>query len=121
MKKILVVEDETAYIKVVQDQLVSAGYRVLVAQNGKIGLETALKYKPDLILLDIRMPVMDGLTMLKELRKDTWGKNAKVMMLTNLEDSTNISNSMHEKLAKYIVKSDASLALVMDEVAMLLQ
>jgi len=121
MKKILVVEDELAYIKVLHDQLAAVGYEVIEAHDGKVGLETALHTKPDLILLDIRMPKMDGLTMLKELRKDSWGKYVNVMILTNLEDSGSISNALNEKLSRYIVKSDSTLDQVKDQVNMLLR
>src|SRR3989344_1728070 len=90
MKKILIVEDELAYLELLKSQLTQKGYSVIEAENGKKGLETAKKEKPDLILLDIRMPVMDGITMLDLLRKDEYGKSAKVIILTNLEPDNEI-------------------------------
>ncbi len=74
MKKILVVEDELAYLKLLNSQLTERGYQVIEAINGKIGLEQAKSENPDLILLDIRMPVMDGMAMLDLLRKEEVGK-----------------------------------------------
>ena len=121
MKKILVVEDELAYAKLLYDQLASVGYEVLAVYDGKIGLETAIKEKPDLILLDIRMPVMDGMAMLKELREDAWGKDVNVIMLTNLDDSANISNAMEDKILRYVVKSETTLDSVIDDVKMFLK
>lgn len=121
MKKILIVEDEQPYLKLLNDQLKSLDYKVMTAANGKIGLDIARKEKPDLILLDIRMPVMDGVTMLQQLREDSWGKDVDVIMLTNLDDSKNISDAMHEKLSRYIVKSESTLASVIAEVNTLLK
>src|SRR3990167_306592 len=107
MKKILVVEDELAYLKLLHDQLTAKGYEVLEAKNGKAGLEMAKNEKPDLILLDIRMPIMDGMTMLGLLRQDENGKNTKVIMLTNLEpDDKIVGKVLNEQPSYYFVKSD---------------
>jgi len=121
MKKILLVEDEIPYIKLLHNKLATAGYEVIEAYNGKTGLDTALSEKPDLIILDIRLPVMDGLTMLKKLREDPWGKDTYVTILTNLDDSTNISNALNNKLSRYLIKSDSTLSAVIEEVKMLLR
>lgn len=107
MKKILVVEDELAYLNLLRNQLVRQGYKVTVATDGKKGLEKARTQLPDLILLDIRMPVMDGITMLELLRKDAKTKHTKVIMLTNLEpDSKIIAKVVKEQPLYYCVKSD---------------
>ena len=110
MKRILIVEDELAYVKLLHDQLTAKGYEVLEAKNGNEGLDMARDKKPDLILLDIRMPVMDGMTMLKLLRKEEAGKNTKVIMLTNLEpDEKIIGNVVKDQPTYYFVKSDTKL------------
>lgn len=83
-KKILIVEDEQALSEVLKTAFEKIGSVVTVASDGKEGLEKALEIQPDLILLDVVMPVMDGISMLDELRKDDWGKTAKVIVLTNL-------------------------------------
>jgi DNA-binding response OmpR family regulator len=107
MKKILIVEDELAYLKLLNSQLTGKGYAVIEASNGKSGLEAAKKEKPDLILLDIRMPVMDGMTMLELLRKQETDKKAKVIMLTNLEpDDKIIGKVVNDQPSYYFVKSD---------------
>jgi two-component system, OmpR family, alkaline phosphatase synthesis response regulator PhoP len=121
MKRILLVEDEIPYIKLLHNQLTVAGYEVIEAYNGKTGFETAIKEKPDLIILDIRMPVMDGLTMLKKLRGDPWGKDVHITILTNLEDSESISTALDEKLSRYLIKSDSTLSSVIEEVKMILR
>src|SRR3989344_2240631 len=110
MKKILVVEDELAYLKLLHDQLTAKGYEVLEAKNGKAGLEMAKNEKPDLILLDIRMPIMDGMTMLGLLSQDENGKNTKVIMLTNLEpDGKIVGKVVKDQPMYYFVKSNTKL------------
>jgi|ERR1700722_100828 len=121
MKKILLVEDAIPYIKLLHNKLTAAGYEVIEAYNGMTGFEMAIREKPDLIILDIRMPVMDGLTMLKKLREDIWGKDVHVTILTNLDDSTSISNALDEKLSRYLIKSDSTLSSVMEEVKIILR
>jgi DNA-binding response OmpR family regulator len=117
MKKILIVEDELAYVRVLRDQLKVKGYEVIVAKDGKEGLAMAKKEKPDMILLDIRMPVMDGLTMLSLLRKEESGNTTKVVMLTNLEpDDKIIGNIVKDQPAYYFVKSDIKLGELLEKV-----
>ena len=109
MKKILIIEDELAYVNLLRDKL-EADYEVLEASDGQKGLKLAIKNKPDLILLDIRMPIMDGMTMLGELRKDAYGKNAKVILLTNLEaNDTILKQVVKDQPVYYFVKSDVKL------------
>jgi CheY-like chemotaxis protein len=109
MKKVLVVEDEPALKRILSDVLVKGGYEVITANNGKEGLSSALDNHPDLILLDVIMPVMDGIAMLHELRQDAWGKSAEVILLTNLSGTDKIAESKAEGVHDYLVKSDWSL------------
>lgn len=84
-KTILIVEDETPLRNALADILVFEGFNVLLSGDGKMGLETAAKYKPDLIVLDLIMPVMSGWAMLKELRGiKGWGETVPVFLLTNV-------------------------------------
>ena len=109
MKKVLVVDDELAYVKLLSEKL-SEKYKVFSAANGEKGLEICKKEHPDLILLDINMPVMDGMTMLSELRKDDYGKTVSVIFLTNLEPSLDIvQNVVKDQPTLFVVKSDTSL------------
>lgn len=108
-KTILIVEDEPALCEALRDKLTREGFTVLSAKDGKEGLEIALIDHPDLILLDIIMPVMDGMTMLNKLRADPWGKGALVIILTNLSDAKDPLVLFPHRSLDYLVKSDWKL------------
>jgi DNA-binding response OmpR family regulator len=117
MKKIMIVEDEPSFLNLLHKELTEKGYTVVDAKNGKEGYDTALVVKPDLILLDILLPVMDGLTMLEELRKTREGKNMNVIILTNLElESALMQRTLATKPLYYFVKSDITLAALIAKV-----
>lgn len=108
--KILIVEDEAAMLKVLVDKFTSESFTVLTAEDGVKGLEVALKEHPDLILLDILMPKMDGIGMLKKLRADVWGTTAPVIILTNLNPNDTILNVVTKTHPTYyIMKADSKL------------
>jgi DNA-binding response OmpR family regulator len=114
--KILIVDDEPMLLAALDDKFTRAGFTVLTAENGQTGLRSALKHKPNLILLDIIMPLMDGITMLYKLRENAWGKKAKVILLTNLSDPGVVSKEVSEKVNGYLVKSDWKIADIVKQV-----
>ena len=111
---ILIVEDEVIISKTYAEELRDEGFVVFTASNGKDGLKLALNKKPDLILLDILMPIMDGLTMMDKLRKkNAYGKKVPVVLLSNLSSSEEkimktVTNTKNEPTS-YFVKSDWDL------------
>ena len=106
-KKILIVEDEAPLRNAVTDILTFEGFTVFQAKNGQEGLEIALKERPDLTLLDLMMPIMDGLTMLEKLRQDQdYGKNAAVILLTNINDPEKVAKATEAGSYDFLVKSD---------------
>jgi len=119
-KRILIVEvieDDKPLLLVLSERFTGEGYHVISATTGDEGLALALKNKPDLILLDIVMPKMDGLSMLKELRKDPWGKKAKVILLTNLSADENIIRAVTElEPAYYLIKTDWKMDDIVERV-----
>jgi len=117
-KKVLIVEDEAPLRQALVDKLGREEFTTLEAVNGKEGLERALKGHPDLILLDIVMPVMDGMTMLKELRKDSWGKKVPVILLTNLSATQEdiVTGLVENEPSYYLVKSDWKIADVIKKI-----
>ena len=109
-KTILIVEDEQAMVGVLKDKLGLEGFLVLTASDGEEGLKVALEHQPDLILLDIVMPVMDGMAMLKKLREDAWGKTVPVIILTNLDTNDKILEGVtHDQPSYYFIKSDIKI------------
>jgi len=108
-KKILIVEDERSLSQALVDKLTREGFATLTAKNGEEGLEVALHEHPDLILLDIVMPKMDGMTMLKKLRnKNEWGKKVPVIILTNLtsDNEQRVRDITETEPTYYLVKAD---------------
>jgi CheY-like chemotaxis protein len=82
--KIAIVEDDQAISQMYRFKFEAEGYTVETAENGKLGLELVEKMKPNIILLDLMMPEMNGDEMLAKLRQTDWGKNIKVVILTNM-------------------------------------
>lgn len=120
-RKILIVEDELAYAKLLHDQLIARGYDVISAKDGLEGLKLALEKKPDLILLDLIMPKVGGLKMLTTLRTFKWGESVPVFILTNVNESSEISEAMDNKVSKYIVKSDVELENLLENIKIFLK
>ena len=116
MHTILVVEDEAPMAMALGDKLESEGFTVLKAADGKTGLTMALEHHPDLILSDLKLPEMDGMEMIRELRTDSWGKDAKVIILTNISDVSKIEEAMVHGTFFYMVKGDTSMAEVVEKV-----
>jgi two-component system alkaline phosphatase synthesis response regulator PhoP len=85
--KILLVDDDVDLVKVMSGALESKAYEVIVAYNGQEGLEKARKEKPDLVVLDILMPVADGFTFADQFRKDPSLVNVPVLALTSFSES----------------------------------
>lgn len=113
---ILIVEDEPAICEMYRFKLSSSGYTVLTAHNGQQGLELSETHKPDLILLDLRMPVMSGDEMLEKLRQTDWGANIRVIILTNIsrDEAPHALRFLH--VARYIVKAHHTPSQVVDVV-----
>jgi len=115
-KYILVVEDETSLSSALNDKLTSVGYEVKLAKNGQEGLDAIDKRKPDLILLDVVMPIMDGMTMLKEMRNKPNTDDIPVIILSNLSDNEDVLHAMENNTYDYLIKSDISLEAVLERV-----
>lgn len=89
-KKIIIVEDEEIMRQALVDILKYEGFQVLEASDGEMGLELIFREHPDLILLDILMPKMDGMEMMRRLRQTDWGKEVKVFFITNVKPDDKI-------------------------------
>lgn len=115
-KTILIVEDDFSLQKVLTEKFAGKGFSLISAKNGEEGLKIALEKHPDLIILDILMPVKDGVAFMNEIRVDPWGQTAKIIVLTNYS-STDILLKITEKHPSYfLIKSDTSLEQLLAKV-----
>ena len=104
-QKIVVVEDELPICDMYRMKLESSGYDVKIAHDGKEGLEVIENFAPDLILLDLKMPVMTGDEMLEKLRETDWGAEIRVVILTNISRDEAPHNLRFLHIDRYIVKA----------------
>lgn len=109
MKKILVVDDEPKIVQLVRDYLERAGFGVLTASNGKNALAVSRSEKPDLIILDLGLPEMDGLDVTRTLRKDS---NVPILMLTARSEETDKLVGLELGADDYITKPFSPKELV---------
>jgi len=115
-KTILVIEDQIPMLQILVYGFDSEGFNVIEAKNGKDGLAMALKEHPDLILLDIILPKLDGIEMLKKLRVDNWGKDVPVVVLTDLSDKETIAKTLENQSYDFFVKSESTIKHVVKRV-----
>jgi len=115
-KKILIVEDDVTLSKAISYEFEQQNFDVFLAADGEEGLKAAKLNMPDIILSDINMPKMDGMTMLKEMRKTDWGADVPVIMLTNLSDEQRVLEALSQKAFYYLVKSDWDLSQIVEKV-----
>ena len=111
--KVAVIEDDVSICSMYEFKLEHDGYQVKVAHNGKIGLEVCKEFKPDLILLDLRMPVMSGDEMLEKLRATDWGSSIRVVILTNISKDEAPHNLRLLSVDRYVVKAHHTPAQVL--------
>jgi DNA-binding response OmpR family regulator len=104
--KIAIIEDDAAIAQMYRMKFEAEGFVVETAENGVYGLQLCEQMQPDMILLDLMMPEMNGDEMLAKLRATDWGKNTKVIILTNMGEQE-APNSLHSLgVEAFIVKAD---------------
>lgn len=113
---ILIIDDDSSVRKPLVESFAREGYDILEAFDGAAGLEVALAKHPEIILLDLLMPVMDGMTMLKKLRQDAWGKDARVIILTNDDSLEPMADALGEQAFDYLIKSNWKMSAVVAKV-----
>lgn len=118
---VLIVEDDTVIRELYALAFETAGLIVLQAKDGAEGVALALQKHPDAILMDIMMPGMDGHTAVNEIRKDPWGKTAKVVYLTNMTDAENVVHAVERGSEEYIIKANVTPKEVVNQVRMVMQ
>lgn len=105
---VLIVDDDDSIRSMYKDAFDIVNVQTLTAQNGDEGLRLALTHHPNAILIDIMMPGMNGHETVNKLRRDPWGKDAKVIYLTNLSDPENVVSAVAQGSEEYIIKSNLS-------------
>jgi DNA-binding response OmpR family regulator len=106
MTKIAIIEDDPTISQMYRLKFEADGFDVRMAGNGKIGVELVKTFKPDIILLDIQMPEMDGAEALKHIRADSHSKDTPVIILTNLGEEEAPSEMRSLGISSYIVKAN---------------
>ncbi len=105
-KKVAIIEDDQAIAQMYRMKFEAEGYDVQTAENGRYGLGLLNEFRPDIVLLDLMMPEMSGDEMLVELRKTDWGKDLKVIVLTNMGEQEAPEVVKDLNVRQFIVKAD---------------
>jgi DNA-binding response OmpR family regulator len=106
MATIAIIEDDLAIAQMYRLKFEAEGYKVEIAENGKLGLELCEQMKPDLVLLDLMMPEMNGDEMLEKMRGTDWGKDIKVIILTNVGQQEAPEKLKNLHVRGYVVKAE---------------
>ncbi len=115
-KKILIIEDEHYLAEMYKMKLEFAGYKVYIADDGYEGVAAAKKELPDLILLDIVMPGMNGYKVLETLQQDPKTSGLKVVVFSNLGQADEIKQAMKDGAMKYLIKANLTPNQLLEEI-----
>jgi len=115
-KKILVVEDDVMISSMYKTKFEADGFEVLTADNGASGLELAKKEKPDIIMLDIILPQLDGFSVLEAIKKDKTTKDTPVIMLTNLGTDEDKKKGAKMGAMDYLVKASLTPGQISEKI-----
>jgi len=113
---VLLIEDDKMIIDMYTLKFNQEGYEVIQAEDGQTGLDLAKKVNPDVILLDIILPQMDGFTVLKSLKEDKAIKDVPVVLLTNLGQDGDVKKGLELGAVDYLIKANFTPAQVVDKV-----
>ncbi len=114
--KILIIEDEEALSSVLKEKFEAEGYFVSVAKNGEDGLMTTDKVMPDIILLDLILPKLNGFQVLEALKADPDKKSIPVVVLSNLGEDDSIKRAILLGAADYFVKTQHPIKEIVEKV-----
>jgi DNA-binding response OmpR family regulator len=120
MTKIAIIEDDSVISQMYRMKFEADGFEVQIANNGRDGVELVKTLSPDIVLLDMQMPIMNGDEALKHIRAEEWGKTVPVMVLTNLGEEEAPKDIRSLGIESYIVKADLTPRQVVERVKMTL-
>ena len=121
MSKILFIEDEISLQTTLGGALKEVGFEIENAYDGEAGLKAAQTSKPDLILLDLILPKMDGFQVLKDLKSGSETKDIPVIVLTNLESADDVGKVIALGATTYLVKSNYELGDIVEKIKEILK
>lgn len=119
-KKILVAEDDIFIQDIYRSKLKDEGYEVICVENGRDVFKSLEAFAPDLIILDIMMPYVDGLEVLSKLREDERWKKTPVLMMTNISEKERVEQAQQQGIADYVIKSHFTPSEVLTKIKTLL-
>ena len=114
--KLLIVEDEDVLLRVLKEKFEAENFDVSVARSGDVVLSLAKKFKPDVILLDILLPKMDGLEVLAQLKDDADLANIPVIIMSNLDDDERVKKGLKLGAVDYLIKTQHPVNEVVEKV-----
>lgn len=113
---VMLVEDDEFLSDIYHKKFEMEGFKISYADNGEKGLEDIKKKKPDIVLLDILLPKMDGFTVLEKLKEDDSVKNIPVILLTNLGQRDDVQKGMEKGAVDYLIKAHFKPSEVVDKI-----
>jgi CheY-like chemotaxis protein len=116
MKKILLIEDDEIVVDLLQRKLTQVGYVVSIARNGEEGLKTMREVRPDLVLLDIVMPKMDGFGVMEEMQKDEELKKIPIIIVSNSGQPVELGRAQKLGAKDWLIKAEFDPQEVLDKV-----
>ncbi|HDQ22771.1 MAG TPA: response regulator [Candidatus Uhrbacteria bacterium] len=119
--KIILIEDDSFLVEMYSTKFELEGFEVISAEDGKKGLEMVKKEKPDIILLDILMPQMDGFAVLDALKKDKEVADIPVILLTNLGQKEDVKKGFEKGAVGYLIKAHFMPSEVVDKIKKILK
>ena len=121
-KKILIIEDNESYLTILNQKLFIEKYDVLNAKDGPDGIQKVIDNQPDIVLIDLLLPKMDGIEVIEKIRQTDIGKTLPLVILTNINpDDEILQRIMENKPAYYLVKPEVSLDEVVEKIKNILQ
>ena len=121
-KKILIIDDDLAFCEILHEILMEEGAEVLIQHDGESGLTTAFAEHPDFIVCDVMMPGISGTSVLEQIRKDDWGQNVPMLMLTNVNEPDVTATSVEEESStEFLLKIDWTLDQIAEKIRTILE
>ena len=115
-KKVLIIEDDDHISKIYGIKLSKENVDTIIARDGQEGINMIASEKPDLVLLDLMIPIKDGFTVLEEVKKTPFGKNLPILVLSNLGQESDIEKATSLGATDYFIKVNLSIQEVIDKV-----